>query len=102
MALSAAYRKAQRLLSAWLEGGRTARGQVFAIRATIARLDASERHRLSRWLAWWCVSAAGQGERMLSRIDRLDPALGASTELALSHLPFGIDASVVRHHRKSA
>ena len=102
MALSAAYRKAQRLLSAWLEGGRTARRQVFAIRATIARLDASERHRLSRWLAWWCVAAAGQGERMLGRIDRLDPALGASTELSLSHLPFGFDASVVRHHRKSA
>jgi hypothetical protein len=102
MALSAAYRKAQRLLSVWLEGGRTARRQVFAIRATIARLDALDRHRLSRWLAWWCVAATSQGKRMLGRIDRLDPALGASTELALSQLPSGFDASVVRHHRKCA
>ncbi|MFC3651814.1 hypothetical protein ACFONN_09685 [Dyella humi] len=102
MALSAPYRKIQRLLSEWLEGGRTARRQVFAIRATIAALDALDRHRLSRWLAWWCVAAAGRGKWMLGRIERLDPALGASTEAALSGLPFGVDASVVRHHRKSA
>jgi hypothetical protein len=102
MALSAAYRKAQRQFSQWLEGGRTARRQVFAIRTTIAALDAADRHRLSRWLAWWCVAAMGRGGQVLGRIDRLDPMLGASTEAALSMLPVGIDTRVFRHHRKSA
>jgi hypothetical protein len=54
--LSPAYRKAQRLLSAWLERDRTAHRQVFAMRAAIAALDARDRHSLSRWLAWLCVA----------------------------------------------
>ena len=102
MALSPPYRKAQRLLSEWLEAGRTARRQVFAIRALIPTLDASDKHRLCRWLAWWCVAAGHRGEWLLGRIKRLDAALGISTEMALAHLPVGVGLSTVRDHRKSA
>jgi len=102
MALSAPFRKAQRLLSEWLEGGRTARRQVFAIRALIPVLDESDKHRLCRWLAWWCVAADFRGKGLLGRIERLDAALGASTAAALSYLPAGVGLSTVRHHRKSA
>ncbi|GGA47497.1 hypothetical protein [Dyella nitratireducens] len=102
MALSAPYRKIQRLLSQWLEGSRTARRQVFAIRALVPTLDATDKHRLCRWLAWWCVAAGHRGEWLLGRIERLDSALGASTEAALSQLPLGVGLSAVRQHRKSA
>ncbi|WP_147293332.1 hypothetical protein [Dyella monticola] len=102
MALSAPYRKAQRLLSAWLEGGRTARRQVFTIRAVLPALDAADKHRLSRWLAWLCVAAGARGEWLLRRIERLDPAFGASTAAALLQLPIEVGLSIVRDHRKSA
>ena len=102
MALSAPFRKAQRLLSAWLEGGRTARRQVFAIRALVSVLDEGDKHRLCRWLAWWCVAADYRGKGLLGRIERLDAALGASTAAALSCLPAGAGLSTVGRHRKSA
>jgi len=102
MALSAPYRKIQRLLSEWLEDSRTARRQVFAIRALVPTLDATDKHRLCRWLAWWCVAAGYRGEQLLGRIERLDAALGASTEAALSRLPLGVDRSMLRARRKSA
>ena len=102
MALSDPFRKAQRLLSEWLEGGRTARRQVFAIRALVPMLDASDKHRLCRWLAWWCVAAGYRGKGLLGRIERLDATLGASTASALSYLPAGMGLSTVRQHRKSA
>ncbi|HUA79464.1 MAG TPA: hypothetical protein VL997_03770 [Dyella sp.] len=102
LALSAHYRKAQRLLSGWLESGWTARRQVFAIRTALAALDAVDRHRLTRWLAWWCLAFARRGEWLLGRIERLDPVLGASTELALSQLPMSIDPSMILRARKSA
>jgi hypothetical protein len=102
MALSAPYRKAQRLLAAWLEHDRTAVRQVFAVRAAIAGLDARDRHSLSRWLAWLSLAAMSRGESMLVRIQRLDPALGASTEWALLRLPVDIAGETLRKHRKSA
>ncbi|GFZ92271.1 hypothetical protein [Dyella caseinilytica] len=102
MALSAGYRKAQRLLSGWLEHDRTARRQVFMMRATIAALSAPDRHSLSRWLAWLHVAAISRGESILARIQRLDPALGASTELALARLPVNIVGEMLSKHRKSA
>ena len=102
MALSAAYRKAQRLLAAWLERNRTAYGQVFAVRAAIAGLDARDRHSLSRWLAWLNVAAMSRGESILPRIQRLDPALGSSTELVLARLPLDIAGEMLRKRRKSA
>jgi hypothetical protein len=102
MALSASYRKAQRLLAAWLERDRTAYRQVFAMRRAVAGLDARDRHSLSRWLAWLCVAAISRGESILERIQRLDPALGASTELALSRLPVDVVGETLSKRRKSA
>jgi hypothetical protein len=102
MMLSAGYRKAQRLLSGWLEHDRTARRQVFTVRAAIAGLSAPDRHSLSRWLAWLQVVAISRGGSILGRLQRLDPALGASTELALAHLPVDIAGEAFRKRRKSA
>jgi hypothetical protein len=103
LALSAPYRQAQRLLADWLEQDVVqALRQVFAVRAAVASLNATEQHSLSRWLAWLCVAAASQGESILGRIRRLDLNLGASTEKALSYLPAGMDFQAVRIRRKSA
>jgi hypothetical protein len=102
MALSAAYRKAQRLLAAWLEHDRTAIRQVFAVRAAVAGLTPRDRHSLSRWLAWLSVAAMSRGDSILVRIQRLDPALGASTEQALAGLPIDMAGETLRQHRKSA
>jgi hypothetical protein len=102
MALSAAYRKAQQGLAAWLERDRTAARQVFDLRAAVAALDARDRHSLSRWLAWLHVAALSRGDSILGRILRLDPALGASTEKALAGLPVEMVGEVLRKYRKSA
>ena len=102
MALSAAYRNAQRLVAAWLEHDRTAARQVFAVRAAIAGLDARDRHSLSRWLAWLGVAEMSRGKSILWRIHRLDPALGISTEWALARLPVDMAGEALRKHRKSA
>ena len=103
LALSAPYRQAQRLLADWLERERSgAQRQVFAVRAAVAGLNATERHSLSRWLAWLCVAAASRGESILGRVRRLDLTLGASTMDALSHLPAGFDFTAMLHHRKRA
>jgi hypothetical protein len=102
MALSAAYRKAQRLLAEWLERDRTAQRQVFHVRAAIAALDARDRHSLSRWLAWLNVAAVSRGESILSRLQRLDSALGTSTEWALARLPVDMPGETLRQPRKSA
>jgi hypothetical protein len=102
MMLSAGYRKAQRLLSEWLERDGTARRQVFTIRAAIAGLSAPDRHSLSRWLAWLQVAAISRGVSILGRLQRLEPTLGASTELALARLPVDIAGETFRKHRKSA
>ena len=102
MALSAPYRKAQRLLAAWLERDRTIQKQIFAVRTAVAALDARDRHNLSRWLAWLCVAGMSRGDSILSRIQRLDAALGASTEGALAHLPADIVGETLRNHRKTA
>lgn len=86
--LSAAYREAQRTLAAWLERNhREARRTAFAVRAAVARLDAVERHRLARWLAWLCASTGQQGIAPLVRIHRLDGVLGNATAAALMRLP---------------
>jgi hypothetical protein len=102
LALSAAYRQAQRALSAWLErGSAEMRRGAFAARAAIAGLDATERHRLARWLAWLCVAARSRGESIQMRIQRLDTALGMTVEEMLSHLPAGIGPAPVRDYRLS-
>lgn len=90
LALSPAYRHAQRVLAAWLEyGNAEARRGAFAARAALASLDPAERHRLVRWLAWLYVSARSRGASIQTRIQRLDAALGAAVEDALSRLPSG-------------
>jgi hypothetical protein len=102
MTLSEAYRKAQRLLAGWLEHDGTARRQVFSVRAAIAGLSATDRHSLSRWLAWLQVAAVSRGESILTRIQRLDPTLGLSIEQALTRLPVNVVGETLRNHRKSA
>jgi hypothetical protein len=103
LVLSAPYRQAQRLLSEWLEWDVVeALRQVFAVRAALASLSTVEQHRLSRWLAWLCVSAASRGESILGRLRRLDLNLGTSTEKALSQLPAGMNFLALGSRRKSA
>ena len=88
LALSASYRNAQRTLALWLERSRAgARRGIFAARASLAGLDAVERHRMARWLAWLCVASAPRENRLLMRIRQLDPALGDATAVALAQLP---------------
>lgn len=87
-ALSPAYREAQRMLSAWLERGqREARRHALAARAALARLDAVERHRLARWLAWWCAAARAREATLQLRLRRLDNALGKAVAAARAQLP---------------
>lgn len=101
--LSAPYRHAQRVLAEWLERDVIdALRQVFTVRAVVASLNAAERHRLSRWLAWLCVAAASRGHSVLGRIRRLDLTLGESTENILSRLPMGMDFQTLLNRRKSA
>jgi hypothetical protein len=103
LALSAAYRQAQRALAAWLErGSAEMRRGAFAARAAIAGLDAAERHRLARWLAWLCVAARSRGESIIQlRIQRLDAALSMMVEDVLSRLPAGIGPSPGRDYHLS-
>ena len=101
--LSAPYRQAQRLLAVWLERGLTrATRQVFALRTAVAALSITERHSLSRWLAWLCVAGASRGESILERIRRLDDMLGKSTFDALSRLPANASFLPVQQRWKSA
>lgn len=103
LTLSAPYRQAQRLLAIWLERDRVrARRQAFALRTAVAALSATERHSLSRWLAWLCVAGASRGESILGLIRQLDDMLGKSTFDALSRLPVTVPFLVVHQHWKSA
>ncbi len=103
LVLSAPYRSAQRTLAAWLENGNAAaRRRAFAVRAALAALDATERDRLARWLAWLCVAARSRGETTLAdRIRRLDTVMHAAVEEALARLP-SPGRPLVRSHRLSA
>lgn len=88
LVLSAAYREAQRQLASWLERShREARRGVFALRTALAGLDAIERHRLARWLAWLCAAAGPRGVALHLRIRHLDGPLGEATATALAQLP---------------
>lgn len=92
--LSPAYRQVQRLLSRWLEAGRTRHGDVsaFAVRAALGSLDIVEYDRLSRWLAWICVAARSHGDATLAvRLKRLDTVLGSAVRMAMHKLPGATD-----------
>jgi hypothetical protein len=102
--LSPAYRLAQRALAAWLERGHaSARLTAFATRAALSGLDATERSRLARWLAWLAVAARSQGAPSLEgRIQRLDASLHQAMQDALARLPGSKPAITTRVHRRSA
>ena len=104
LSLSKAYRHAQRTMAAWLERGpSSARQSAFALRAALASLDATERSRLARWLAWLSVAARSRGEAPVgARIQRLDATLHQAMEDALTRLPAGVLAAPSRIHRRSA
>ena len=104
LSLSPAYRLAQRSVSSWLERGQDgARRAAFAARAALAGLDAVERGRLARWLAWLEVAALSRGEESpQSRVGRLDASLHQAVEDALARLPGGLLDTTRKLHRKSA
>lgn len=88
MALSPVYRHAQRVLGAWLEQGHAAaRLQAVRVRGALTPLDAVERHRFARWLAWLCVAAESRRIDLGHRLRRLDATLWRAVEAALATLP---------------
>ncbi|WP_109125401.1 hypothetical protein [Dyella sp. C11] len=104
LSLSPAYRLAQRALAFWLERGPSgARQAAFAARAALSGLDATERSRLARWLAWLEVAARSQG--MVSpeaRVQRLDATLHLAMQDALARLPGQTGVANLGNHRRSA
>jgi hypothetical protein len=102
--LSPAYRLAQRALAAWLERGQAgARQAAFATRAALAGLDATERGRLARWLAWLAVAARSQGGAAPEgRIQRLDASLHQAMQDALTRLPGNLPGLATQIRRRSA
>ncbi|WP_430392405.1 hypothetical protein [Dyella sp. 20L07] len=104
LSLSPAYRLAQRALASWLERGHAgARQAAFTARAALAGLDATERGRLARWLAWLAVAAQSRGVTSPeARVQRLDATLHQAMEDALARLPAGVLGAPTRIHRRSA
>ncbi|MBV8157597.1 MAG: hypothetical protein JO278_08070 [Dyella sp.] len=104
LSLSPAYRLAQRALASWLERGHAdARLDAFATRAALAGLDATERSRLARWLAWLAVAAGSRGAASPeARIRRLDASLHQAMEDAFKRLPLGVREVSTRTQRRSA
>ncbi|WP_445145772.1 hypothetical protein [Dyella sp. Tek66A03] len=104
LSLSKAYRHAQRSLSSWLERGEAgARQGAFVVRAALGGLDATERGRLARWLAWLSVAARSRGKASLeARIHRLDASLHEAVQDALARLPAGMLEVTSHRHRRSA
>ena len=105
LSLSKAYRHAQRSLSSWLERGDAAgaRQGAFAVRAALGGLDATERSRMARWLAWLSVAARSRGQASLEgRIHRLDASLHQAVQDALARLPAGMLEVTTHRHRRSA
>ncbi|WP_266183871.1 hypothetical protein [Dyella humicola] len=104
LSLSKVYRHAQRTLATWLERGEVgARHGAFAVRAALVGLDATERSRLARWLAWLCVAARSRGVASPeARIRRLDATLHQAVQDALQRLPAGMLDVTSHRHRRSA
>jgi len=100
--LSPAYRTAQRAIAQWLERG-YARGAAFAVRATLSALDATERSRMARWLAWLQVAAQSRGlVSPAARVQRLDASLHQAMQDALARLPGQTAVAHTGNHRRSA
>jgi len=104
LTLSPAYRLAQRAVAAWLERGHAnARQTAFAARAALGGLDATEKGRLARWLAWLTVAARSRGALSpIGRIQRLDASLHRVVEDALRRLPADALVAPTRIQRQSA
>ncbi|MEV8521542.1 hypothetical protein ABZR86_17225 [Dyella marensis] len=104
LTLSGPYRHAQRILAAWLEQGQAlARRRAFAVRVALAALNATERHRMARWLAWLAVAAESRRQpALLPRIRLLDAALGQAAEDVFARLPVDIAAKRADNHRLTA
>ena len=104
LTLSPAYRLAQRALAAWLERGQAdARQAAFGIRAALAGLDATDRSRLARWLAWLSVAARSRGDvAPEGRIQRLDASLHQAMQDALTRLPGSLTGVATQIRRRSA
>jgi hypothetical protein len=104
LSLSPAYRLAQRSLATWLERGHTGMRQAaFAARASLAGLDATERGRLARWLAWLEVAAhSRQAASPEARVRRLDASLHQAMQDALARLPGQPLGARMGNHRRTA
>jgi hypothetical protein len=104
LSLSPAYRLAQRALAAWLERGHAGvRQAAFATRAALSGLDATERGRIARWLAWLEVAASSRGQGSPgARIRRLDASLHQAMQDALTRLPGQTAVARSGSHRRSA
>jgi hypothetical protein len=104
LSLSPAYRLAQRALASWLERGHdSARQAAFAARAALSALDAVERGRIARWLAWLDVAAQSRGARSpQGRVERLDANLHQAMQDALARLPGQTVVAREGNHRRSA
>jgi len=104
LSLSPAYRLAQRALASWLERGHAgARRAAFVARAALSGLDATERSRIARWLAWLEVAAHSRGSiSPEARVRRLDATLHQAMQDALTRLPGQTVAARTGSHRRSA
>ena len=73
-------------MACWLERGQVgARQAAFAARSALAGLDATERGRLARWLAWLAVAAQSRGkESPLGRVRRLDATMHAPPPIKIA------------------
>lgn len=103
-ALSPAYRHAQRVMAGWLEDEQAdARRARFVLRAAWSALDAAERDRMTRWLAWLSVAAESHDDiQLTTRIQRLDAALAQTVTHAMRTLPVQRHATRAKRLRLSA
>lgn len=103
LVLTPFYRQAQRLLAEWLERGQAgSRRQAFKARTALSRLDAAERHKMARWLAWLWAAELSHGDTGLgARIRYLDSTFYALVREAAQRLP-GAASSAIEEQRLSA
>lgn len=103
LALTPCYRQAQRILAEWIDDRQAAsRRQAFRTRAALAKLDASDRHRMARWLAWlWAADLSHGHAGLEGRLRYLDSSLYGLVRAAAERLP-GVSFATLKNHRLSA
>ncbi|HET8898800.1 MAG TPA: hypothetical protein VFN09_08535 [Rhodanobacteraceae bacterium] len=103
LTLSNAFKRSQRALARWLEQVPGSPLNVFRARASLRALDANERGRLVRWLAWQSYAAERNGNpALLARIERLEASLGRAARAARPQLPILSAVSADGASRRSA